>query len=765
MMNTKTIAAHSRRSRSSQKIQAAVELHNAQTNRLKAIDTQQITDHDLEVSDDTTPIARESTFHVGSGTFSVYPDDEEFDPNDDIDAHPHFNYHRVDHLPSHRDKEQQEQEDDEEEEDDEKRVEEDDGDLQQPLDAERTTQNIWLSLGMILRNRWKPGVLGLFLLSIFAVLQALKMTDYLEDTGTVRLWVLWLSLLLIMRILFRMLSFLIVRFIHKISTNHWIDYYVERLDVQLTPPLLCTFGYSVYEALLDKDILDDVDLEDENGYIIIRNILICLVILFWTLFVETILLKWMDIKFYFSRYEAKIKMIRRHNEWIRILLGGTQPIFNQNPLEFLHLKPDRKCEFKLEVLENEEDLTMWIEDDDNASMVELKTVLWSFNPKSQTAMVITDDELKRICRVFAKVVMHRVRTAVNVHHERQQQRQKHLAQIQNNNYLRRQMRRMKTQTMPSPEPVIDKVSDNRATTNKVMILDDFKTVFGPHRHRMAVKAFNKLNDTNTGRITLKQLQRRLYRFIRGLVYLKQTIDSYHDMLSNLDNTMSLMVVFLMIFVSLFIFNSLDFMENLTTYILLLGIVGVFAGNGFGSTFDSIYFVFVIAPYSIGDRVSIGGNAYQITQIKLSSTTARTGFGIVTYFKNPDLLNTMTTSNVIQNYTRSTSCTHDFSIYLDQDTTTVQLQELKQRFEEFCSTRMATDTHSVTFVCDGVDMECRLKIMIWVGTYISFADGTTRWRQHSEMQMQLRQIIQEMDIQFRKDEIKINGPDTESHKII
>ena len=231
------------------------------------------------------------------------------------------------------------------------------------------------------------------------------------------------------------------------------------------------------------------------------------------------------------------------------------------------------------------------------------------------------------------------------------------------------------------------------------------------------------------------------------------------MLSNLDHALSYFVGIVLIFVFLFVFISEDFSENLTTYLLIMGVIGVFAGNGFGALFDSISFVFFIAPYSIGDKVNIGGEYYQITQIKLSHTTADNGFGLITYFKNADLLHSMTSpSNRIQNWTRSSCCTHSFDIYLSQNTTRVQLQELKQRFEEWCATRMATDTHSLNFIVHGVDKQCRLKILIYVGTYISFSDGVTRWRQHDQCQQKLRDIILEMDIQYIKTCLFADGMD-------
>ena len=80
------------------------------------------------------------------------------------------------------------------------------------------------------------------------------------------------------------------------------------------------------------------------------------------------------------------------------------------------------------------------------------------------------------------------------------------------------------------------------------------------------------------------------------------MDSYYEIISSLDFVANFFVLFLLMFTSLFVFTDGDFSENITTFFLLLGIIGVFAGDGFAAMFDSISFVLFIAPYSIGDAV-------------------------------------------------------------------------------------------------------------------------------------------------------------------
>ena len=378
---------------------------------------------------------------------------------------------------------------------------------------------------MILQKRWKSGVLGLILLITFMVFHVLKITDHLQsDTASLRFWLLWLSSLLIMRVVFRMLTFVIIQIIHKSSTSHWVDYYAKELDVQLTPTVLVSFGLAMYKVLMSGYILgDDLDLDDDDGfYLALYRVLLCLNILMVSLLAKSLMIKWMAIRFYFSRYAAKIKKIRRNEEWIRMLLGNER-IFNQKPLEFLHLKPVRNHEFRLEVLEKEEDLAAWIEDDDNAEMVEFQTLLWSFSAKSSSSKVITDEELKRICRVFAKLIMHRIRTLVAC----KQQQQQSSVLNQKRSTVIGAIKRMVTITKTVQE--IAAVRSVMSVSHRFLIFEDFVAVFGRAQIKRAQKAFRALNDTKTGRITQKQLQRGLYRWIRGLLYLKQVQVSCFDL--------------------------------------------------------------------------------------------------------------------------------------------------------------------------------------------------------------------------------------------
>lgn len=578
----------------------------------------------------------------------------------------------------------------------------------------------------ILTNAWKSLALATILFILFI---SGKFIGWLD--GKHQFWLMWISTNLFMYVVMQLFSVLVVAMVKALTDDHWTIFYADSIGEKITPVLVVTYAFLSFTYVMDTDYFyEDTDVEDNMVLLYFNRFLRCIAILFWTLLCKTIALKYLAIVYYFQKYDSKIKRTQNYVFWIKKLMSMKKTkIFSKNTLKFLFYNIEKNQhqnhEFRLTALENE-DLSRFLKDHDK-----INTVLWEYNQKRNQTTVISDDELRKICKIFAKVLVSKA-----LQHCDTKTQLPHFNEANMLGTFRKLLPKSRKASVEHPDYKM----------RKFLTEYDFIYIFGNANKKKARKAFEAMDYQKTGEITAKSLYRKLYRFIRDLVYLKQTFDSYHQILANLDAVAGITLGFILIFVFLLIFNFMKFEESLSMYVSILVAIAIFCRNGFSSLFDSVTFVFYLAPYSIGDNILMGDKWYTVQSISLLSTEMKDDRGILTIFNNAELLK-HSSNRLIKNLTRSHSCYHDFQISVSQNTTTQQLDELKTKFQTFLEDRMGPDINDLWFTCHGVDENCRMVIWIRIGTYISWADGRTRWKQHHHIMTGLREIIMKMGIEY------------------
>ena len=289
---------------------------------------------------------------------------------------------------------------------------------------------------------------------------------------------------------------------------------------------------------------------------------------------------------------------------------------------------------------------------------------------------------------------------------------------------------------------INKYHNTTIGKRNYLIESDFVASFGKHRRKEAAKAWYSFDYCRTGKVSVSKLNRQLNRWLRDLVYLKQSFDSFHGILNNLDNITAVFMIFVLIFLFLLVFNF-DFQESISIYFSIIAIAAVFARNALSQMMDSITFIFLLHPFSVGDVIRMKNVRYTVLQINLLSCVFEDMWGNIEIINNSSLVNQQ-----ITNLSRSTNPYHNLTVYVSQYTKTEQLRELRDRFQDFIDRKMSFDVYDVWFVVTSVDKECRLQVSLWVGGYISFADARTRWRHHTQMMIALREIVHDLQIEYQ-----------------
>lgn len=639
----------------------------------------------------------------------------------------------------------------------------------------------------IIYNHWKRIIVSLILFVLFILSQVRFIDDWISIGLRYQFWLFWISTIILLRVLLQIITIFIIKLIKKISKNPWIMLYTDDLDTILSRTLLAFYANSTF--YLSKDYYD-IDEFDENDLLsIIIKFLRCINIYFFAVLFKTIVIKYLAIENYFIKYDGKIKQIQKYSSWFKALMGKKR-IFTKKPLEFLHCinhlnndyyKPNmdnqREIEFHITAFEDEEDFDKkYLEN----GLLIMDTKLWSYNKKWNKTDVISNQELTKTCKIFAKFLVDKVIKTVEKHNDLLKDQA--LAEkansmvdrvIGNLKLLNRNSSHKDKNNSNNPEKIVLKAISpysRRSHCGVYLEQGDFEIIFGNNK-KMAQRAFHAMDCQRMGQITTKSLQRKLFKFLKELVNLKQTFDSYHGIIKNLDHVAGIMLIFILTFVFMLIFDF-QFGESLSMYVSLLAVISVFGRNAFTSLFDSITFVFFIAPYSIGDACKIKGQWHVIKSIDLLTTTTLNFWENITVFNNAQLYNSSNGGELLQNLTRSTSCLHEFNVYISQDTTTEQIEELKTRFTTFLNTEMANEVGDLWFTCHGVDELCRMHLYIWIGSFISWADARQRFEQEHKIQTNLRRIILEMGIQYhiryklfsQEGQLNIAGHPHPSHNI-
>jgi len=230
------------------------------------------------------------------------------------------------------------------------------------------------------------------------------------------------------------------------------------------------------------------------------------------------------------------------------------------------------------------------------------------------------------------------------------------------------------------------------------------------------------------------------------VFQKQALSSYPELLANLDVSSSVAVVFVMFLVFLLIFG-VEFTDSIATYASTVAIFAVFGRNVFTQFFDSVSLIFVRCPFEVGDTVLIDGARFTVNKMHIMSTelisAVSAGNTVVTK------CNSRLLGQDVVNLSRTTNPYHNLTLYVSQNTTTQQLNELKTRIDHCIRTKLKNDLRDSWFVLEGVDGECRMKISLFLGSVYSFSDSNAMWRQIHIINKEIRDFVDAMGIQYRR----------------
>merc|ERR1712228_742688 len=381
-------------------------------------------------------------------------------------------------------------------------------------------------------------------------------------------------------------------------------------------------------------------------------------------------------------------------------------------------------------------------------------LLWLYNSKTKEVTFIDDNSLNKVCKQFAKCIVSSVtKHRFNAQSQRGQNNNSKptfselktlFAKFNNGTNNNGDSSGGEAQKKPTPR--------HRLKRSSFTVGGDFITqkewiqCFAKYNQiKQGYEAWKEINKSDA-QCTKKELQRWLYQYLHDLIFLKQKLNSYHDVLLNLDASTHSIAIFVLVYVFLLIFKY-PLIDAVTIYFTIVALLAVFGGNIFVQFFDALYFVFVLQPFSIGDVVLIDKKRYTITKIHVMSTEMTTSVadGNILIVKN----NAKLLGKDIKNVSKTKSPYHHISFYVSQNTTFKELNELKSKLYSFIRREMKNDISDMWFILDGVDKECRMKISLFLGSLYSFSDSGIMYKQYHLINMEIARLVKEMGIQYKR----------------
>jgi len=101
-------------------------------------------------------------------------------------------------------------------------------------------------------------------------------------------------------------------------------------------------------------------------------------------------------------------------------------------------------------------------------------------------------------------------------------------------------------------------------------------------------------------------------------HLEKAMRSSSQAIKKLDSILKVVVVIIVLFISLSIWN-IDTTKFLTSLITIWAGLIFAIGGSFRNMFDSCIFLFITHPYDVGDRISIDKEDYFVTEFGITTT--------------------------------------------------------------------------------------------------------------------------------------------------
>ncbi|RDW90613.1 serine/threonine protein kinase [Aspergillus mulundensis] len=279
---------------------------------------------------------------------------------------------------------------------------------------------------------------------------------------------------------------------------------------------------------------------------------------------------------------------------------------------------------------------------------------------------------------------------------------------------------------------------------EALYLDDLMEVLGEGKEAEAEECFIMLDRDGNGDISLEEIILAISEIGRSRKTLNHSVHDVDQAIHVLDNLLATIafIIALLVFVSFVTSGFGTVIAAGATSLLSLSFVFATTAQ---EVLGSCIFLFVKHPFDIGDRVEIDSKPYMVQRISLLYSVFRNvNDNRVTQIPNV-VLNTVW----IDNYSRSSAMQERITIDVNVDTTTEEIQALKDEIEAFVrSPDNKRDFHQdVDIEVSGVGALDKLELTVSLFHKSNWAIETVRAARRSKFMVALVAAVKKVPMRL------------------
>jgi small-conductance mechanosensitive channel len=277
-----------------------------------------------------------------------------------------------------------------------------------------------------------------------------------------------------------------------------------------------------------------------------------------------------------------------------------------------------------------------------------------------------------------------------------------------------------------------------------LIADDFYPFFGkPEDAQAAFKHFDADNNGDISKTEMRDAVQNIYRERRSL---STQIKDMSSAVSKLDGVLLGVVLVVIIFLWLLIFNGSNTVANiapLSTFVVSFSFI---FGNSAKTLFESMVFIFATHPYDVGDLVCVDDNFMFVTSFGLISTTFRTV--VNEYIVVPNSL--LASQKMIFNCRRSGSQWETTSIQVGYDSTLLEvIDELRSRMRAWVKSRDREWGGGFEVNIDQMETSSNaISLVLAMEHKGNWQDWGSRWSRRTQLMRLVKSTCEELGIKYQ-----------------
>eukprot|EP01135_Chromosphaera_perkinsii_P002282 Nk52_evm68s221 gene=Nk52_evmTU68s221 len=274
---------------------------------------------------------------------------------------------------------------------------------------------------------------------------------------------------------------------------------------------------------------------------------------------------------------------------------------------------------------------------------------------------------------------------------------------------------------------------------RVIHYADFEPYFSDLEKR--ARAFALFDTTGDGLIEKKEMIQSVKDIFRERKALAYSLSDSETIVETLDIVLTTITFIILFFIYLIIFG-VDLLSFLVAFAGILAAFTFAFGEMIKDLLSNVIFLFVVNPFSVGDRITLPeGNSY-VASINLQYTEFDRWDGQKIYYRN-----TILQQVPILNVMRSGHMYNTLLFDIDRRTSVKKIRAIQAGIHVYL-TNNATDWYpEFDFVLDKITDNTKLTFMLWIQQRRNFQSATQKFIYRTNFFLFLKELLEELEIEY------------------